>query len=388
VVPFPTDADDSRGLHAPPNAALVLWVELRSFGLVEAFEWIHRKRCSGFLRLVAGDHRKAVYFHEGDVVFAISNQYVDRLGPSLVRSGTLSADQVQAANRVSQAHQRFGKTLVQLSYLTPQELWRALRGQVEEIIYSMFLYEQGQVTFWEGEFQPDNMVRLNLETPELIEAAFRWREELERWTESISHSGVRIEAVAEKRQAVDGLERQIVDALETPSRFGALRRRVGVDTATAARALLLLRRAGAIHIERVEEDPESTQRVRDEGAREQLKSWLVEADRCVGAFVAAIEAAEGSGAITDRLATAVEEVAARYPGVLARVYLPAAGNFPLEALQDRARELPTEVLGDVYQAVSALVDYLEFETKNQSSLEGAPALFENSEALRARIRCQ
>jgi hypothetical protein len=386
VVSFPIAADDSRAPQAPTDAALVLWVELRSFGLAETFEWIHRKRCSGLLRLVAGDHRKAVYFHEGDVVFATSNQSVDRLGPSLVRSGTLSADQVQAANRISQAHQRFGKTLVQLGYLRPQELWRALRGQVEEIVYSMFLYERGQVAFWEGEFQPDNMVRLNLETPELIDAAVRWREELERWIESISHSGVRIEAVAEKCQTTEGWERQFVDALEAPSRFATLRRRVGVDVATAARALLLLRRAGAICIERVEEDPESTQRVRDEGSREQLRSWLTEADRCVGAFVTAIEAAESSGAIHDRLATAVEEVAARYPGVLARVCLPAVGNFPLEALQERARELPTEVLGDVYQAVCALVDYLEFETKNQAAIEGAQALFENSEALRARIR--
>jgi len=385
LVPFPTDAEDPRGPHAPADAYLALWSDLRSFGLAETLEWIHAGRRSGFVRLTASEHRKAIYLARGDVVFATSDQPIDRLGASLLRSGVLKPEQLHAANRMARAHQRFGKTLVQLGYLTPQQLWRALRVQIEEIVSSCFLFESGQLAFWEGEVQPDNMIRLNLEMPELIEAARNWRNELEAWIATIGHSGVRIEAVPEKRLGLGGLEAQILDALSTPSRFAALGRRVGVDAPTAARSLRLLHRADAIRIERVDEDPESTQRVRDEDARQRLEGWLCEANRCIAAFVDGIDAADDGNGARDRFATAIEEVAVRFPGVLANVGMPAAGSFPLEAVVERARELPADACGDVYAAVVALVDYLEFEAKNHPGLDAADVLLRKSEALRAKM---
>ena len=347
LVPFPVETEEPRALHVPADTFLALWSDLRSFGLAEGLEWIQAGRRSGLLRLTAGTDHREIYLARGEVVFASSNQPIDRLGASLLRSGILKPEQLHAANRVARAHQRFGKTLVQLGYLTPQALWRALRAQVEEIVCACFLIERGELAFWEGDIAPDNMIRLELDMPQLIEAAAHWRAELEQWIEAIGHSGVQIEAVPDKRRGFGGLDAQILDALGTPSRFAALGRRIGVDAVTAARSVLLLHRAGAVRIERVDEDPESTQRVRDEDARKRLQGWLGEAGRCIDAFLGALERAGPGGSARDRFATAIEEVAARFPGVLAHADIPSVGSFPFDAVLQRSQELPAEACGDV-----------------------------------------
>ncbi len=63
---------------------------------------------------------------------------------------------------------RFGKVLVGLGYLTPRDLWSGVKTQVEHIVRSLFAYTSGWIYFWEGEIEPDNVVRLSLPTHRLI----------------------------------------------------------------------------------------------------------------------------------------------------------------------------------------------------------------------------
>ena len=100
----------------------------------------------------------------GEVVFAASNQRIDRLGHSLVRAGALSLEQLRDAERGYRRGERFGKALVERGLLTPRELWSGLQRQVEEIVRSLFSYRAGLVYFWDGDVQPDNVVRLELPT--------------------------------------------------------------------------------------------------------------------------------------------------------------------------------------------------------------------------------
>ena len=59
-------------------------------------------------------------------------------------------------------------THVERGFLTPRELWTGVKYQVEEIVRSLFSYPAGELLFWEGEIQPDNVVRLSLDTSRLI----------------------------------------------------------------------------------------------------------------------------------------------------------------------------------------------------------------------------
>ena len=114
------------------------------------------------------DHAKSIYIHRGEVVFAASNQQVDRLGEVLLRLSVITPEQFREAKAAYSPHAKFGRVLVERGFLSPRELWAGVKAQVEEIVRSLFAYGAGQVLFWEGEVRPDNVVRLSLPTRKLI----------------------------------------------------------------------------------------------------------------------------------------------------------------------------------------------------------------------------
>jgi len=168
----------SEDLHTPADGRLALSVDIRSFPLSDVLAWLHRAGSSGLLHYSRQEQAKWMWFHRGDVVFAASNQPIDRLGPSLIRAGSISLEQIRTAERRHDPGARFGKVLVERGILTPRQLWAGLQRQAEEIAYSLFAYPSGRLCFWEGEMQPDNVVRLSLPTPHLIRDGSRWRDEL------------------------------------------------------------------------------------------------------------------------------------------------------------------------------------------------------------------
>ncbi|MDH3687637.1 MAG: DUF4388 domain-containing protein, partial [Myxococcales bacterium] len=144
-----------------------LRAEIDRFPLADVFAWLESSGRSGLLRFGHRDHEKVVYLHRGEVVFASSNQMVDRLGECLLRAGVISLEQLRDAERCFQPPARFGKVLVERGFLTPRELWNGVKYQVEEIVRSLFAYSAGTAHFFDGDVQPDNVVRLALPTRRL-----------------------------------------------------------------------------------------------------------------------------------------------------------------------------------------------------------------------------
>ena len=370
----------------PADRDLALCVDVGAFPLPDVFSWIQGAGKSGFLLFSHEDHAKSLWVHRGELVFAASNQRIDRLGHSLVRSGVITLEQLRDAERGFRRGERFGKTLVERGLLTPRELWSGLQRQVEEIVRSLFSYPTGLAYFWDGEVQPDNIVRLHLSTQRLVEEGMRWREELRRFVAALSDPRVRIEAVAARRDSTSGIERLLFDALATESAFVPLCRRVGLDEPTAARMLQLLHRAGALRIRRAQEDPDLTQRVRHRAPAEVLRALVEESVQLLGALVAPIVAAEGEAAPRERLAKAIEEAATRYPRLLSGIAPGAGATLDRESLVERALALPAECAHEVPMALGALGDYLEFELKNHPGVEDADAVFHAIAPLRAKLR--
>jgi hypothetical protein len=373
-----------EGSFAPPDRDVVLCVDVRAFSLPDVLGWLHAAGKSGLLNFRHGEHAKWIWFHRGEVVFAASNQRIDRLGHSLVRAGVLSLEQLRDAERGYRTGQRLGKVLVEHGVLTPRALWAGLQRQVEEIVRSLFSYSAGRLRFWDGEVQPDNVIRLSLPTQRLMLEGMRFRNELRRFVAALADRRVSIEAVESRRDSVSGAERLVFEALAQESAFAPLCRRVGLDPPTAARTLQLLHRAGAVRVRRVDDDPDCTQRVRRSEPGERLRAHVHDAVKLLGELGGAIAAAEGGEALRERFEAMIEELAARFPGLLAGIRPGAAATLDPEVLIERALALPPERHGDVREALAALVDYLEFEVKNHPALD-ADAVLRAGEPLRARL---
>lgn len=117
---------------------------LERAGLTQVLQGFRSGRQTGVLHLDQGGQAKHVYFNKGDIVFARSENGTDRLGEILVRSGKLTRPELELACKVRESsHLRIGKTLVDMGYVSDNELDALVKRQVESILQSLISWETG-----------------------------------------------------------------------------------------------------------------------------------------------------------------------------------------------------------------------------------------------------
>jgi len=353
----------------PGGGEPALSAELASFAPQEVFAWLERTGKSGLATFSHGDHVKSVWLHRGEVVFASSNQMVDRLGECLLRAGVLSLDQLREAERCFEPPARFGKVLVERGFLTPRELWNGVKYQVEEIVRSLLLYRAGQVRFFEGDVQPDNVVRLALPTRRLVAEGVQRGEELRKFLKVLESDRVELAATRTGEESLARSERALLEALGHESRFGPLCERLGVEPEAAARSVQLLRLMGAVKLVRVQAPPAFVgESDLDAEAAERVREQVARLAKLIGALAAPLVAAEGAEGVRERLGRTLEEVAGRFPSLLSGVALGAGASLDPEPVIDRALRLQGDREEQVTTALGELVAYLEFEIKNHPAI--------------------
>jgi hypothetical protein len=255
--------------------------------------------------------------------------------------------------------------LVERGFLTPRELWNGVKYQVEEIVRSLLLYRAGRVCFYEGDVQPDNVVRLALPTRRLVAEGVQRGEELRKFLKVLESDRVELSATKGGEGSLARSERALLEALREESRFAPLCERLGVEPEAAARSVQLLRLMGAVKLVRVQAPPAFVgEGDLDAEAADRLRESVARFAKLIGALVAPIAAAEGADGIRERLGRTLEEVAGRYPSLLAGVSLGASASLDPEPVIERALRLQGDREEQVATALGELVAYLEFEIKN------------------------
>jgi len=379
---------DSSESAVPWDRDLVLSANVQAFPMADVLSMLHRAGKSGFLLFGSADHEKSVYLHRGEVVFATSNQQVDRLGECLFRGGVITLVQLREAAKRWTPHARLGKVLVERGTLSPRELWNGVKLQVEEIVRSLFAYTSGSVYFWEGEVQPDNVVRLSLPTRRLIAEGLSRRDELLRFLAALEDPVVRLVCTEAGSEGLSGSSRTMYDALRCEPRFSAVCREVGVDPLSGARTIQMLRLSGAVQI------------VRDSGgagagveSREQrigqgtsaLRELIFAHVKLISEMIAPLVATDGVEAVSRRVDSLLLDTAARHPDLLAGLSPGPGGDLDPEELLQRALRYPGEREGYVRAALGEIVAYLEFELRNHPRIDDPEIYLDALEDLRAKL---
>jgi hypothetical protein len=377
---------DPDAAPVPGEGPPALSAEASIFRLDELLGWVEAAGKSGFLHFQYRDHVKSIWFHRGEVVFASSNQMVDRLGECLLRAGVLSLDQLREAQRCFRPPARFGKVLVERGFLTPRELWNGVKYQVEEIVRSLLAYTAGRVHLWEGETPPDNVVRLSLPTRRLIAEGIQRREELGKFLGVLEDPEVTLACVEGVEAHLGAPERSLAEAVLRQPSFPALCEGLGIERAAAARSIQLLRLVGAVKIVRRPQGSAFVGGGDLEGHdHEPLRESVTRLVKLVAELAGPIARVEnGPEGIQDRLQRTLDEVAARFPALLSGVALSRSAVLDAEVLIERALRLPGDREGQVEAALGELVAYLEFELKNHPAIDDPDSLLERLTALRTR----
>ena len=139
---------------------------------------ISQRKESGVLHVVRHNIEKDVYFHDGRIVFAKSNDLDERLGELCLRTGKISLRQLDECAKKVVPGLRLGTILVQEGYLRASDLYQGVIHQVEAIVYSLFEWSDGTFEFKSGELPTKEVITLSISTPDIILAGigkvWRW----------------------------------------------------------------------------------------------------------------------------------------------------------------------------------------------------------------------
>jgi hypothetical protein len=371
----------------PFDRDLVLSADVRAFSLADLLNLVHASSKSGFLYFEHAETVRTVYLHDGEVVFATSNQRVDRLGECLVRSGAITRDQQRQADAGYRPPSPYGRYLVQLGFLSPRDLWDGVKHQVEENVRSLFSFGAGHVHFWEGEVRPDNVVRLALPTRRLVAEGLSQRDELLPFVAHLEDPMVRLVPEEGAAERLGGTERAILRALDEVDTFPTLCRRVGMDPLSGARTVQLLQGMNGLRIATLEEGSTAAavelevRQTEGESLRECVRAHV----KLLAELAAPIVALDGAEPMRERLSQVATEASARYPELLGALEVGPGGVIDPERLVKRALCFPGEREREVRMALGELVSYLEFELLNHPGIDDAEMLLEALEPLRADL---
>jgi hypothetical protein len=143
--------------------------DLAETALPEILYTIDRFQVPGVIEASRDGVVKHVYIKEGNVVHAVSTDRNDSLGAYLQRSGVITPEAYLATMRERERTQkRYGVLLIEGGLLSPAEVYKAIRKQIEAVVWSLFYWHDGSVIFSIGEFREPDSVRIQIPMRQVI----------------------------------------------------------------------------------------------------------------------------------------------------------------------------------------------------------------------------
>src|SRR5438034_10354832 len=129
---------------------------LKEASLPDVLQLLALGQKTGCLSIADRSNFGYIYFDKGRICYASIVNRRDRLGDILVKHGTISPDQLDAAIQLQfrERDRKLGEILVGMGVLTQEDLERYMRVQIEESVYYLFTWTQGTFNF-EAEVRPE-----------------------------------------------------------------------------------------------------------------------------------------------------------------------------------------------------------------------------------------
>ena len=143
---------------------------LKDFSLADIFQLIGLQRKTGVLTLRGKEDTVTVTFLDGKVVGAdsLNRRLENRLGTVLMRTGTLTQDQLNRALEIQrETLQRLGFILTHYGIISADALKAAIQLQILQIVYRLFRWKDGDYHFSQEttiEYDRDNVVPITAES--------------------------------------------------------------------------------------------------------------------------------------------------------------------------------------------------------------------------------
>ena len=166
---------------------------LKTMDLAELLQWVTLGRKTGSLTFVRNKTKNHIFFKDGKIISSRSNEPTKQLGHYLLFQGKINEVQLKRALETQlQTRINLGKILVQEGHITKEETERALVGRTEEVIYDLFLWDEGYFNFTAHGFNLDELILIDLDINTIIFEGVRRKDEWARIRQVFPGNNVRL----------------------------------------------------------------------------------------------------------------------------------------------------------------------------------------------------
>ncbi len=151
----------------------------------DLLQWVSQSRKTGTLSVEGEPHNKKIYFRDGLIAAASSENPKEFLGYYLVGWGLLGDEELQELLDMQEHHGTLlGELLVIIGRLSREDLQHILQVKTEETIYELFLWQEGDFRFLENILPAKKFQPLNLPVEMIVLEGVRRKDE---WTRCAEH---------------------------------------------------------------------------------------------------------------------------------------------------------------------------------------------------------
>jgi hypothetical protein len=166
---------------------------LEDFGTTQLLNLVHLARKTGalqFNRQTNGAQTadsSELFFRNGKLIHALMDGYDGQLTSMLVKGGKLPPDQAQIIRQRAQSmsDKRLAMILIQNGYITKQELLTSATHYIQEIVYRLFGWRDGQFHFEPDKQPQSSRITVPIDLANIIIEGSRRVQESERLEEEL-----------------------------------------------------------------------------------------------------------------------------------------------------------------------------------------------------------
>ncbi len=170
---------------------------LTTMSVPDLLQFLAAGRKTGKLKFGRAKIVKDIYFENGLIIGAYTNDPKEYLGQVLIHYGKLDEAQLQAAMELQRkSGGRLGEILHSKGFLTKAEVMEILRIRTLDMIYDLFLWEEAHFEFFDGENFPADLIRIEVVPTNVIMEGIYRIDELARYRMLIPSDRAVLELVA------------------------------------------------------------------------------------------------------------------------------------------------------------------------------------------------
>jgi len=143
---------------------------LKTVAFPDILQLLSTGKKTGILVITKGNIQKEICFKDGNIIYAQSrNDQDDFLGSMLLKQGRISKVDLERALYLHKTTgKKMGMVLVDMELFNRNEIAACLKLQIEEIVYNLFSWREGEFVFQEGKLPQDKDFFTELNTMNIL----------------------------------------------------------------------------------------------------------------------------------------------------------------------------------------------------------------------------